>query len=81
MATNYALMQEDLLFRYRVEFADARQLASHGSRLTGHVPKYWWAWLHSVGAYPLLGAYYLTAYRYKRMRLITRVYGIVDILV
>ena len=31
MATpNYALVQEDLFFRYRAEFADACHLASHG---------------------------------------------------
>ncbi len=29
----------------------------------------------STSAYPLLSAYFLTTYRYKRMRLITRVYG------
>ena len=29
----------------------------------------------SISAYPLLSAYFLTTYCYKRMRLITRVYG------
>ena len=29
----------------------------------------------SISAYPLLSAYFLTTYAYKRMRLITRVYG------
>ena len=29
-----------------------------------------------ISAYPLLGAYYLTSYGYKRMRLSTRFYGI-----
>ena len=35
-----------------------------------------WVWPHtSISAYPLLSAYFLTTYRYKRMRLIIRVYG------
>ena len=29
-----------------------------------------------ISVYPLLGAYYLTTYCYKRMRLLTRFYGI-----
>ena len=29
----------------------------------------------SISAYPLLSAYFPTTYAYKRMRLITRVYG------
>ena len=34
--------------------------------------------LHPLfSAYPLLGAYLLTTYTYKLMRLLTRVYGVV----
>ena len=31
-----------------------------------------------ISAHPLLSAYFLTSYTYKRMRLITRVYGILQ---
>ena len=36
--------------------------------------------LQYTGAYYLLGAYFLTTYAYKRMRLLTRVYGIAEFL-
>ena len=32
-------------------------------------------YVYDLSAYPLLSAYFLTTYCYKRMRLITRVYG------
>ena len=32
----------------------------------------------SISAHSLLSAYFLTTYTYKRMRLITRVYGIIN---
>ena len=34
-----------------------------------------WVWSTFISARYLLGAYFLAVYRYKRMRLITRVYG------
>ena len=35
--------------------------------------------MHLVSAHPLLSAYCRSVYRYKRMRLLTRVYGIVTL--
>ena len=91
MATNKAVMQEDPSFRQiastchleRQLAVNAKTLdqssASAGAITVGprihHVPKRLWAWLCHISAYPLLSAYCRSVYRYKRMRLLTRVYG------
>ena len=76
MAANIGLFEEDRTFWFYVDTCqvnESNDLLAHSSLPQCRA----WLSLHPLfSACLLLGAYLLTTYTYKRMRLLTRVYGI-----
>ena len=75
-ATKYLRGQQRWLSLVQCRGHTPCKLSTNSSVTPATWHSHWWAWSTVISARYLLSAYFLAVYRYKRMRLLTRIYGI-----